>query len=54
MAGEASHDPPGNAKGKGEIRRLSQASDERSPEHDFGGLDFAGQQMKPEVLNNEI
>ena len=22
---------------------------ERSPEHDFGGLDFAGQQVKPEV-----
>ena len=47
MAGEASHDPPDNVRG--EIRRLSQAYDERSPEHDFGGLDFAGQQMKPEV-----
>ena len=42
MAGETSHDPSDNGKGKGEIRRLSQAYG-RSPEHDFGGLDFAGQ-----------
>ena len=49
MAGEASHDPPGNGNVRGEIRRLSQAYDERAPEHDFGGLDFTGQQVKPEV-----
>ena len=49
MAGEASHDPPDNGNVRGEIRRFSQAYDERSPEHDFGGLDLAGQQMKPEV-----